>query len=148
MTDHPSLFTDDAGKRTGAECGLCGDPVPHSRDYCRECDEEKREPLIEEAREIARSAPYVRGSETSKKAAGAIQASSASLRVQVLAYLLHTGGATDQEVQQALDIRPSTQRPRRVELVEMGLVRDSGRTRETESGREATVWVAVHSNRR
>lgn len=139
MSDHPSLFADDAGQRKGSECGICGDPVPHSRDYCPDCDG-KRQPLLEEAEQIARSAPYVRGSETSKKAAGAIQASSAALRVQVLAYLLTAGGATDQEIQQALDMRASTQRPRRVELVEMGLVRDSGRTRETESGREATVW--------
>lgn len=141
VTDHPSLFSEEAGRRTGSECDLCGDPVPHSRDVCVECESDQVTPLLEEARELARSAPYVRGSETSKKAAGAIQASSASLRVQVLAYLLSRDeGATDQEIQQALDMRASTERPRRVELVEMGLVADSGRRRETDSGREATVW--------
>ena len=33
--------------------------------------------------------------------------------------------------------------PRRVELVESGQVKDSGRTRKTAAGRNAAVWVAV-----
>lgn len=140
MPDHPSLFGEQVGQHRGSECELCGDPVPHSKDLCPDCTDDTSD-LLEQARELARAAPYVRGSKTSKKAAGAIQASSAALRVQVLAYLLvREDGATDQEMQQALGMKPSTQRPRRVELVQMGLVRDSGRTRDTESGREATVW--------
>jgi len=51
-------------------------------------------------------------------------------------------GATDQEIQDALSMDPSTERPRRVDLVKRGLVKDSGRTRLTRSGRKATVWVA------
>ena len=51
-------------------------------------------------------------------------------------------GATDDEIQNALEMNPSTQRPRRVELVDQGLVRDSGATRQTRWGRAAVVWVA------
>jgi hypothetical protein len=49
-------------------------------------------------------------------------------------------GATDEEIQTALDMNPSTQRPRRVELVDQGLIQDSGRTRLTRSKRAAAVW--------
>ena len=52
-------------------------------------------------------------------------------------------GATDQELQDALNMDPSTERPRRVDLVKRGLVKDSGSTRLTRSGRKATVWVAA-----
>ncbi len=56
-----------------------------------------------------------------------------------LSQWMSTGG-TDEELQDALGMNPNTQRPRRIELVERGLVRDSGRTRKTKSGRRATVW--------
>jgi hypothetical protein len=52
-------------------------------------------------------------------------------------------GATDEEIQDILGMNPSTQRPRRVELVDAGLIRDSGATRKTRSGRPAVVWVAA-----
>jgi hypothetical protein len=55
----------------------------------------------------------------------------------------HATGGTDEDLQIGLGMDPSTQRPRRIELVNAGLVRDSGRTRKTRSGRRATVWVAV-----
>ena len=55
----------------------------------------------------------------------------------------HSFGATDEEIQTGLDMNPSTQRPRRVELVDQGLLEDSGRTRLTRSRRSAVVWVAV-----
>lgn len=40
-------------------------------------------------------------------------------------------------------MNPSTERPRRVELVENGLVEDSGRVRQTDSKTEAVVWIVV-----
>lgn len=55
----------------------------------------------------------------------------------------HATGATDDELQIGLAMDPSTERPRRIELVNAGLVRDSGRTRKTRSGRRATVWEVV-----
>jgi hypothetical protein len=76
-------------------------------------------------------------------AAEAIAAKAWTLRAQVYGHLRECGwmGATDEEIQLALGMDPSTQRPRRVELVRQGLVRDSGAKRETRSGREAGVWV-------
>lgn len=66
-----------------------------------------------------------------------------TLRQQVLEYItsLYEFGATDDEMQRHLNMPGSTQRPRRQELQEMGLVKDSGRRRKTLSGRDAIVWV-------
>ena len=69
--------------------------------------------------------------------------SGAQRRAVYKAILEATAGLTDEEVQIILDLDPSSERPRRVELVRDGLVVDSGRTRLTVSGRKATVWVAV-----
>lgn len=49
-------------------------------------------------------------------------------------------GLTDEEVQQATGLNPSSERPRRGELLTGGWVRDTGETRSTRSGRQATVW--------
>lgn len=89
--------------------------------------------------------PAQRHSPTSVLAAEAIEPRVATLRRTVLEYMRGRGedGATDEEVQDALHMNPSTERPRRVELVMGGFVRDSGRTRKTRSNRSATVWVAV-----
>jgi hypothetical protein len=89
-------------------------------------------------------APAQRHSATSVEAAEAIEPKAATLRGQVLSYLKGCGasGATDEEIQAALELNPSTQRPRRIELCNLGLVRDSGRTRLTKAGRKAVVWVA------
>lgn len=51
-------------------------------------------------------------------------------------------GLTDEEMQTRLGMNPSTQRPRRVELVRRGLVVEAG-TRRTTSGRLAVVWQAA-----
>lgn len=51
-----------------------------------------------------------------------------------------TDGLTDEQIQQQLGMNPSTERPRRIELVDMGEIHDTGRTRETLSGRSAVVW--------
>lgn len=51
-------------------------------------------------------------------------------------------GLTDEELGLPtwLDVHHNALRARRGELVKMGLVRDSGRTRKTRSGRAAIVW--------
>lgn len=89
--------------------------------------------------------PSVRGSDTSASAASAIAPVAGRLRKQVYEHLRACGeqGATDEEGIATLGLSPSTYRPRRVECVEAGLVRDSGTTRKTRSGRAAVVWVAV-----
>lgn len=90
------------------------------------------------------SAPYVRNSETSREAAEEIEPQAATLRGIVLAFIRGRGlyGATDEEMQEGIPMPPSTQRPRRVELVAAHFVHDSGTRRRTHSGRAATVWTA------
>ena len=56
-------------------------------------------------------------------------------------------GATDEQMQRSLGMNGNAQRPRRVELVEAGLVVDSERTRKTTFGRLAIVWVAVETRK-
>lgn len=66
-----------------------------------------------------------------------------ALRSKVLEFIRAKGeeGATDCEIQAALGLSGDTQRPRRWELHKAGLIKDSGKTRPTKFGREATVWV-------
>jgi len=87
--------------------------------------------------------PYQRHSTTSRQASRRIVPTQGSLKAAVHNYIESCGthGCTDDEVQIELDMNPSTQRPRRVELVRDGMVIDSGRQRKTRSGRNATVWV-------
>lgn len=88
--------------------------------------------------------PFQRHSPTSKEAAESVRPEVGTLREMVLRVLEAAGqeGLTDDEMQRRLAMNPSTQRPRRIELVRQGFVRDSGRTRKTVGGREAVVWVA------
>lgn len=92
--------------------------------------------------ELAPQPPAQRHSPTSVGAAKSIEPSAGTLRNKVWSYLCGCGsyGATDEELQDALEINPSTQRPRRIELVKLGRVVDSGQTRLTRSGRSAVVW--------
>jgi len=89
--------------------------------------------------------PFQPDSETSADAADEARRDAPTQRQRVLTAITAAGwcGATDEELQDRLQLNPSTQRPRRVELVASGLVVDSGRTRRTRSGRRAVVWVDV-----
>jgi hypothetical protein len=82
---------------------------------------------------------------TSDTAARCISACAGTLRSKVLGWIISRGehGGTDDEGEAALGIRCQTWTPRRRELVQLGLVVDSGRRRPTASGRPAAVWVAV-----
>ena len=88
--------------------------------------------------------PAQRHSPTSRAAAAAIEPRAGTHRWAVLRLIrrYRTLGVTDEQMQDWLPMNPSTQRPRRIELVAAGLVADSGRTRPTRSGRQAVVWVA------
>lgn len=90
-------------------------------------------------------APWVRGSETSHAAARSMDQHLGRLQSVVLEFIRSRGehGATDQEVQIALDLAPQTQGPRRIELENKGFVRRTDRARKTTSGRRARVYVAV-----
>lgn len=54
-------------------------------------------------------------------------------------------GATDEEMQVALGMNPSTQRPRRGEMVKLGMVAKTPFTRTTKSGKKAIVWKSAVS---
>jgi len=83
--------------------------------------------------------------DTAHAAATRAAPGSGKKRQQVYAAIRHggPGGRTDEQIQIELGMNPSTQRPRRVELVEKGLVADSGQRRKTTSGRMAIVWVTL-----
>lgn len=82
-------------------------------------------------------------SPTSQAAASEIRPLASALRRAVFEEIARRGvaGATDDEIQQALGMNPSTERPRRIELWRAGLVADSGQRRPTATGRLAVVWV-------
>lgn len=84
-------------------------------------------------------------SQTSRAAAEAIRPDTSRLRALVLGAIEEHGGLTDEEGIDATGIAPSTYRPRRIELVQRGLVADSGHERKTRSGRWAVVWIKRQS---
>lgn len=82
---------------------------------------------------------------TSYAAAVAMIPFAKTLRERVWNAILAAGpdGHTDDELIALLGIEAHTQNPRRRELVQQGLVVNSGHTRKTRKGRKAMVWVAV-----
>ncbi len=84
-------------------------------------------------------------SATSQAAATAIRPVAQRDRERIRGLFVAAGdsGLTDEEIVTATGLNPSTARPRRIDLVKEGAVRDSHRTRPTRSNRPATVWVAV-----
>ena len=85
--------------------------------------------------------PAQRHRPTSRAAAASTEARSPSLRSVVLELLRSEGPLTDEAMQQRLAMNPSTQRPRRIELVRLGLVEEAGEGT-TSSGRRAVLWAA------
>lgn len=96
--------------------------------------------------QMIQDVPFQLHSETSKAAANSVAYCLNALQSSVLEYITSRGatGATDEEIQQALLLNPSTQRPRRIELVRKGLVVAHGE-RKTKSNRNAAVWCSVFS---
>lgn len=88
--------------------------------------------------------PYQQHSNTSKQAAKDIIPHLGCLQHKVYSLIALSGarGLTDIEIETESDLKGSTIRPRRIELLNKGLIKDSGKTRKTPSGRSATVWVA------
>ena len=88
--------------------------------------------------------PHVADSDTSIRAAIEALEDADTQRGEVWRFLVSRKdhGATDEEIQIALKMNPSTERPRRVELVAKSLVADGAIRRKTSSGRWAVVWVA------
>jgi hypothetical protein len=91
------------------------------------------------------SLPYVRGSDTSKAAADA-KGNARNDEERVLALLRHRGdeGATDDEIEVALGLIHQNASARRRGLVLQGFIKDSGKRRETRTGRDAVVWIVTN----
>lgn len=90
--------------------------------------------------------PHQMDSDTSEAAAHQIKSSALTQRQRVHQYIKEQGdlGATDNEIQIALDMISNTEQPRRRELVLKGQIMDSGHRRKTKAGRMAVVWVAAN----
>lgn len=82
---------------------------------------------------------------TSREAAGRIKRHAPIQRQRVFRCILDAGshGRTDEETGTELGMLLHSVSPRRGELVKLGVVRDSGRTRPTSSGRPAIVWAVA-----
>lgn len=91
-----------------------------------------------------RRAPH-NGRQTSRAAARRIEPISGRLCQQVLAAVRASGfrGMTRPELESALNMDGSTLRPRVVALLAAGALAEPGETRLTESGRHASVLIAV-----
>lgn len=95
------------------------------------------------------NAPHAAGSATSKAAGESVDWGSMRDRVlDVIAWrsarnTFSSRGLTDDEIERILGLRHQSVSPRRRELVLLGKVVKSGRTRATRSGRQATVWVTA-----
>jgi hypothetical protein len=87
--------------------------------------------------------------DTSEAAATSVESTRDTQRAHVLAAIRATGvqGATDDELQVALGLNGSSERPRRVELWQLGAIcmqrgeDGTPRRRRTRTGRSAVVWV-------
>jgi hypothetical protein len=98
-----------------------------------------------------REAPQARARrtdpETSREAASSFTALRLTeIQEDVLAFFRSHGPATDEELRESLKARhpaESTLRNRRVELVQRGLIRDTGTTKFSENGRRMIVWECV-----
>ena len=88
------------------------------------------------------TAPYQAHSHTSRQAATEIEPTSGSLRELVYRLLAENGPLTDEQIAAQLGMNPSTQRPRRIELVKAGRVVQAGWER-TKSGRKANRWAVA-----
>ena len=109
--------------------------------------------------------PYQRGSATSKAAAEAVRPRVGTDRARILALFNYPpvarlrwspgqsgyapeyhDGFTDHEIEQLLGIPLQTVNARRNALVKEGYLVDSGRTRPTPRGRQASVWVLARKD--
>jgi len=82
--------------------------------------------------------------ETSEDAANSVAGSRVSMRRRVLDFIQTQGGATDDEIEQGLEMIHQTASARRRELVLLGFVEPSGEKRRTRTGR----WALVHKAKR
>jgi hypothetical protein len=82
------------------------------------------------------------GPDTSKRAALEVAPRTGTQRRRVLDAIASasSGGLTDEQLQTRLGMSGDSERPRRVELVEGGWIKDSGLRRPSGSGQDSIVW--------
>lgn len=133
-----------AGHNAGGEpvAGMKAPPArPAEREPMKHEIVQRKIEMVEVLPLWMQSAPHS-GPRTSRDAAADIKPHAATLRQRVLVYIAGRGamGATSQEVELDTGLAGNTVRPRLCELRESGCIEDSGTTRKTVSGRQATVW--------
>lgn len=127
-----------------------GTPYSESRDrllgYARATDANARaiandRSRIDTPHAFLRREPH----DTEVAAARFVLPRSGTQRRLVYDHIVQAGehGATDEEIQQALGLHHNSQTPRRLELVQAGLIEDSGRRRTGHSTVPSIVWVAT-----
>jgi hypothetical protein len=89
------------------------------------------------------TSPASQPTPTSEEAAEKIGPHVTGLRARVYEFIKARGRVTDEDIVVGLGMNPSTARPRRIELVAAGLIRDSGSVTLTKSRRRAVLWEAV-----
>ena len=96
------------------------------------------------AGDLFTTAPYVKGSETSKAAAESIKESTSSIRAKIYALIAASDfGMTCDEVEAKTNLLHQTASARVRELVLQKRIADSGAKRKTRSGRGAVVYEAL-----
>lgn len=92
-------------------------------------------------------APYQRHSETSREAAQSIGTKTPALRATVLSFIKTNGPVTDSGIIDGLGLPANSVRPRRIELMQRGEIRQEGTMRQA-NGRRAALWVITENNYR
>jgi hypothetical protein len=82
--------------------------------------------------------------DTAREAAKSVSRRSGGQRMRVWAALNELGSATDFELADHIGILRSSAAKRRQELCEAGLVLDTGRRRQTDTGTMAIVWCPIY----
>jgi len=95
----------------------------------------------------ARQLPFIMGSKTSYDAAQKFTQFAGSKRNLIWRWLAGVGVATDKDMQEALQMDGSTQRPRRLELFRDGHIVEAG-TIKQDNGRMATLWAVNEESER
>jgi hypothetical protein len=72
------------------------------------------------------TAPFQKHSDTSRAAAQTAAHFAVTARERVWHFIRGGSGVSDRDIQRALSMNPSTERPRRVELLDAGLIRVCG----------------------
>lgn len=111
-----------------------------------ECEAERNE-VLRQIISVLGKHPPANWRMTSRAAADAAAQAAPTQRLRVLYYLL-VHPDTDDGIACTLKLPINSARPRRNELMEYGLIEDSGRTRDTRHEQPAVVWQVTNEVQR